>query len=544
MRRRTQVRVIIVTAVLIVAAAVWFGARAQRSASETGARTERIALERLTARLDIETGLRGYLLTGSERFLAPYRAGIAAYRQTTRELTDGAGLGASGAALVRTEDRLTEHWLNVAGGLIARRRSGNEASAAWLDRSKAGMDRFRAVNGELVDRADAHRSELEDRATLVVLGIMGLLAIVSIGVAWFAIERPARRAERRRAQDAEFAETLQFAADEQEARGLLVAELERSIPRSAAVVFARNNSENRLEAAAGMRPDSPLADRVVGAAPSACLAVRRGRRFERREGQERLLECELCGAVGANSLCLPSLVGGEVIGSVLVARERRPLDRLECRRVDTAVRAAAPVLANLRNLAIAETRAVTDALTGLANARAAAQDLERMVAFALRSETPLAAIMLDLDHFKRINDTFGHHIGDEVLAALGDVLRHSTRAGDFVARYGGEEFVILLQDTDTAAGVEMAERIREAIHRMHVPGLTGRVTASLGVASIPEHASDGDALLRAADRALYSAKNSGRNQVCVPADSDLSGLQEALTEPRRSEQTAPEPGAP
>jgi diguanylate cyclase (GGDEF)-like protein len=141
----------------------------------------------------------------------------------------------------------------------------------------------------------------------------------------------------------------------------------------------------------------------------------------------------------------------------------------------------------------------------------------------------MAAIMLDLDHFKRINDTFGHQIGDETLAALGDVLRHSTRAGDFVACYGGEEFVVLLQDTDTAGGVEMAERIRADIHQMHVPGLTGRVTASFGVASIPEHARDGDALLRAADRALYSAKNSGRNRVCVPVDSDLAGMQDAVS---------------
>jgi diguanylate cyclase (GGDEF)-like protein len=526
MRRRTQVRLIIVTAVLIVAAAVWFGARAQRSAGEAGARTERVALERITARLDIETGLRGYLLSGRERFLGPYMQGIAAYRQTTRELLGEADLGGQGTAVLRAEDRVTQAWLGQAHRAIVRRRAGVAVSTAWLDASKAGMDRFRRLNAELVGLADAHRSDLEDRATWIVLGIMGLLALVSIGVAWLAIERPARRAERRRRRDAEFAETLQFAADEQEARGFLVAELERAIEDSSAVVFARNNSENRLDAVAGLRAGSPLAERVERAVPSTCLAVRRGRPFERRQGEQRLLTCELCGAVALNSVCLPSLVGGEVIGSVLVARERRPLDGLERQRVDVAVRAAAPVLANLRNLAIAETRAVTDPLTGLANARAASQDLERMVAFAIRSETPLAAVMLDLDHFKRINDTFGHQIGDEALAALGGVLRQSTRAGDFVARYGGEEFVVLLQDTDMAAGIEIAEKLRRAIHQMHVPGLTGRITASLGVASIPEHAADGDALLRAADRALYAAKGSGRNRVCVPADADLSGMRE------------------
>jgi len=528
MRRRTKVRVIIVAAVLVVAAAVWLGAKAQRSAGEAGAQTQRVAMERLEARLNVETGLRGYLLTVRERFLRPYFDGISAYRATTEELRDDGGLGASGLAILAAQDRLTEKSLREARRAIARRRAGDSVSIAWLDRGKERMDRFRRANADLVALADRRRSDLEDRATWIVLGIMGLLALVSFAVAYLVIERPAGRAERRRAQDAEFAETLQFAADEQEARGLLVAELERSIEGTAAIVFSRNNSENRLEAAAGLDPDSPFAERVQDAVPASCLAVRRGQPFERREDGSRLLECELCGAVGANSVCLPSLVGGEVIGSVLVGRDGKSLERRERRRIVVAVRAAAPVLANLRNLALAETRAVTDALTGLANARATAQDLDRQVAFALRSKTPLAAIMLDLDHFKRINDTFGHQIGDETLAALGDVLRHSTRAGDFVARYGGEEFVILLQDTDTAAGVEVAEKLREAIHQMHVPGLTGRVTASFGVASIPEHAADGDSLLRAADRALYSAKNTGRNRVCVPADSDLAGLGESL----------------
>lgn len=529
MRRRTQVRLIILTAVAIVAAAVWFGARAQRQASETGARTERLVQERLIARLNIETGLRGYLLTGRERFLHPYYDGISEYRAATDRLRGESGLGAEGEASMAAADRLTAVWLAEARTEIARHRSGTPITAAAIDRSKREMDRYRRENAKLLGIAEAHRSDLEDRATWVVLGIMGLLALVSIGVTYLAIERPARRAGRRRARDAEFAETLQFAADEDEARDLLVAELERSIPGATAVVFSRNNSENRLDATAGLRADSPLAAKVEGVAPSACLAVRRGRRFERKDSDERLLECELCGAFAPNSLCLPSLVGGEVIGSVLVGRDGKPLDRHETRRIETGVRTAAPVLANLRNLAIAETRAVTDALTGLANARAAAQDLERIVAFALRSDTPVAAIMLDLDHFKRINDTFGHQIGDETLAALGDVLRHATRAGDFVARYGGEEFLVLLQDTDSTGGVEMAERIRGEIHQMHVPGLTGRVTASLGVASIPDHARDGDALLRAADRALYSAKNAGRNRVCVPADSDLVGLEHPAT---------------
>jgi diguanylate cyclase (GGDEF)-like protein len=345
------------------------------------------------------------------------------------------------------------------------------------------------------------------------------------------IHRPGVRRKRERIEQAEFAETLQYAADEKEAQALLGKELDRAIPDGLTVVFSRNNSENRLETATELPASSPLAERIRTAVPGDCLAVRRGRRVERSGEKQPLLECSLCGALGANSVCTPSLVGGEVIGSVLVSRDAKPLSRSERRRLESTVTSAAPVLANLRNLEIAETRAVTDSLTGLANARAAAQDLDRIVAFAGRTGTPLAAILLDLDNFKRINDNFGHPIGDEVLAAVGDVLLRGTRASDFVARYGGEEFLILLQDTEATSAVALGEKLREGIRQVQVPGLTGRVAASFGVASIPEHAADGESLVRAADRALYAAKKGGRDQVRTPEPLDPEGeLQEIVAD--------------
>ena len=106
-----------------------------------------------------------------------------------------------------------------------------------------------------------------------------------------------------------------------------------------------------------------------------------------------------------------------------------------------SVTQAAPVLANLRNLALAEARAATDALTGLPNKRACADTLKRMVALPGRSVSPLSALLLDLDHFKQINDTFGHGIGDDALAAVGEVISANLRTSDFAGRYGGEEFI-------------------------------------------------------------------------------------------------------
>jgi diguanylate cyclase (GGDEF)-like protein len=182
----------------------------------------------------------------------------------------------------------------------------------------------------------------------------------------------------------------------------------------------------------------------------------------------------------------------------------------------TPVRAIAlDAHANVAELALAEFRASTDGLTGLPNKRAVTDTIKRMTAQAARSLTPLSAIALDLDHFKQINDTFGHGAGDDVLAAVGATLAETVRRSDFVARNGGEEFIVLLPDTDLESAAIVADKLRSAIGAISVPGVERRLTASLGLASIPQHAADADQLARAADRALYLAKTNGRNRTEV-----------------------------
>jgi diguanylate cyclase (GGDEF)-like protein len=197
---------------------------------------------------------------------------------------------------------------------------------------------------------------------------------------------------------------------------------------------------------------------------------------------------------------------------VLVNHDALPNKRAD-QRIRETVAQAAPVLGNLRNLAIAELRAATDRLTGLPNQRAVQDTLKRMVAQASRTITPLSAILVDLDHFKEINDLHGHDRGDELLAAVGVALRNAVRDSDFVGRYGGEEFLILLPATDTDGAVQVAEAARVAISAISVAAIDQRVTASAGVATLPHDAGDSVTLFRAADRALYAAKNAGRN--CV-----------------------------
>jgi diguanylate cyclase (GGDEF)-like protein len=220
-------------------------------------------------------------------------------------------------------------------------------------------------------------------------------------------------------------------------------------------------------------------------------------------------------------------VGGEVIGPVL-AETPELLDGYAERSIRDAVSLAAPVLGNLRNLAIAEMRAATDSLTGLPNRRALQDHVRRLVANAARSLTPLSALMCDLDHFKKINDQFGHGGGDEVLAAVGALMPGTLRTSDFAGRYGGEEFLILLPGTDSDGALVLAEKLRHAVANIRVPAVQQRVTMSIGIATFPTHATDPDSLERSADRALYAAKGAGRNRVEV-VDSGLLSISADLS---------------
>ncbi|WP_136067242.1 GGDEF domain-containing protein [Modicisalibacter radicis] len=154
----------------------------------------------------------------------------------------------------------------------------------------------------------------------------------------------------------------------------------------------------------------------------------------------------------------------------------------------------------------------TDGLTGLANRRRLMQRLREEMAGARRHERPLSLLLLDLDHFKRINDTWGHLKGDQVLKQLAELCCNALRGEDLVARLGGEELAILLPCTPIDAAMQLAERLRAAIAG-HDFGITqGRVTASLGVAEHRENDSI-DAFIERADRGLYAAKHAGRNRV-------------------------------
>jgi two-component system, cell cycle response regulator len=157
---------------------------------------------------------------------------------------------------------------------------------------------------------------------------------------------------------------------------------------------------------------------------------------------------------------------------------------------------------------------LTDPLTRVGNRRLLEQALASETSRFERTGEALSAFIADLDHFKRVNDTYGHEAGDNVLAGFGGLLRGSTRATDIVVRFGGEEFVVLMPDTNLEKAASVAERIREALAGCQLEPLTHAVTASFGVAEMVP-GEQGSAMLRRADNALYEAKRAGRNRVAT-----------------------------
>jgi diguanylate cyclase (GGDEF)-like protein len=167
----------------------------------------------------------------------------------------------------------------------------------------------------------------------------------------------------------------------------------------------------------------------------------------------------------------------------------------------------------------------TDSKTGLLNASAWQREAEIEVSRAARSGTPVAALLVDVDYFKRVNDRYGHLVGDDVLRSLATELRQQVRDSDVVGRFGGEEFTVLLPRTDAPEALRIAERLRRSAGNLAVETHDGavKVTVSIGVAVLGQHGRDLFELLAGADLALYRAKDKGRNQVCLYGGDEATG---------------------
>ena len=239
----------------------------------------------------------------------------------------------------------------------------------------------------------------------------------------------------------------------------------------------------------------------------------------RGEGPEALFTRSLPTQTGC-VLVQPLRRKGAVIGAVVAAhRLAGALGAAELRALSLFDAVASFRLATAWKIEEVARRALVDGLTGLANRAGFETEMRSALSEHMRFGWEVSLVLVDVDHFKGVNDTYGHEAGDAVLRSIASVLQDGVRGTDVCARVGGEEMALILKDTGVQGARELAERLRVAVEGLRVPweGDSVSVTASFGVATYPSEVPEWDALYRAADRALYDAKAAGRNQVRVKA---------------------------
>lgn len=307
----------------------------------------------------------------------------------------------------------------------------------------------------------------------------------------------------------------------------------RLFPDAAGYLFVYSASRNDLELVASwggltLKPDEHLFT------PEECWALRCGRVsfFDDHD------TCISCRHVKSPELeryiCVPVIAQGEVMGVLHLRPESGATGwegdtaNLNKRWAVTLSEHIALALTNLRLRETLRNQSIRDPLTGLFNRRYLEETLEREVTRAVRKGHPLAVVMLDVDHFKRFNDTHGHEAGDVLLREIGSLFNQRFREGDVASRYGGEEFTLALPEMSQEIACERVDRLLRDIRQLsarHQGELLGKVTASAGIAMYPQHGGRGEDLLRVADRALYQAKAAGRDRLILaeslPTDLEL-----------------------
>ena len=282
-------------------------------------------------------------------------------------------------------------------------------------------------------------------------------------------------------------------------------------------VFLLETTKNQLEAVAtwGTSLSSKLTFSL-----SDCWALRRHHpRLVQRTRSNLLCPHIHTYPPCAESFCVPMIAAGKALGLLYLSASEP--GRLTDAKQKLAVTVAEHMALAISNLKLRETlkhESIHDPLTGLFNRRYMQESLKREISRARRQGQPVGVIMIDIDHFKQFNDTYGHEAGDRVLKELASFLQSNIRSSDIACRYGGEELLLILPDASLADTQHRAEQLREKVKQLRVRYRhqnLGSITISLGVACCPDQGLTGEAVIQAADRALYRAKKLGRDRVAV-----------------------------
>ncbi len=330
----------------------------------------------------------------------------------------------------------------------------------------------------------------------------------------------------------ELVDILQSCQSVEEAYQITGNTLPTTLSSPSGALCVTSPSRNMVEAVATWG-DSLATEKIF--APDDCWALRRGKIHRVDDATSPLRCAHVSGSHAGGFVCVPLAAHGETLGVLCLERPQSPNpslgspeDPMEvlARQASAAGERISLALANLRLREVLRSQSIRDPLTGLFNRRYMEESLERELRRAERNDGCVTLLMLDIDHFKQFNDTFGHQGGDTLLLALGDALNQRTRGQDVVCRYGGEEFVLILVGASIDSACKRAELLREELKQLtvqHAGQTLGRITLSIGISAFPGHGTTAEELLRAADQALYRAKTEGRNRVVVACPVNTRG---------------------
>lgn len=519
-------------------------------------------------------GVRGYVLTGRQSFLEDYNSASASVLQNLavlREIEPGVL-----PAVFRSENirRRVEDWKKTwADPLIEKAKAGRSAEAAGA--VLQGSDEFARIQTDLKQfqsdsqAAAAARRDQRKRTVhsglvsgAVLVGAFALLLAVLVHVISRNISSPViqltqasdqlrqgdfdptlppetdnefgvltrsflqmsqalRRDREELAALKRFSEAVTECTTESEVYDHILHALRDRFHPTQVIIFKLRPEEDFLEVVASLHPlPKDVHDWPVIEGKNGCKAVRMGRPFRvNNVSVEPLCPGKFVLPEEGSYYCGPLIAGGIIIGAVRLqgvkgfwTPERESL-------LESYLSSTASVLSNLQLLQTMREQANIDPLTGLYNRRFCKDYAGKLMAMARRKDTPLGFLILDLDHFKNINDVYGHEVGDRILKQFAKTITQSMRETNLTARLGGEEFVVVLPDTGAKACQVVAERIRNAVAHMNMPQVNEKplpnITVSLGIAVYPDHGATLEEMLQASDRALYESKRAGRNRATL-----------------------------